>query len=316
MEILYVISFHMMYFLISIFLSANILASLKVVVISDLNGSYGSKEYHSSVGRSIHRIAEISPDLVLSTGDMIAGQKAGLDYSGMWDAFHRTVTTPLSHLGIPFAVTPGNHDGSGAWAFKAERVEFTAQWKKYKPNLDYLDDSHYPEFYSFILKDILFISLDATLVGELPKAQLDWLTTTLQTYSKIKHKVVFGHLPLFPVAELKTSEFLDDETLLKMLASNKVDLFLSGHHHAYYPGVIRGVRQISQGCLGSGPRRLLNQDQVSDRSLTVIEFLDNDEIVVDAFKGDRFNVPIPRSELPEKIEYQNRKLIRDDLVSP
>ena len=55
----------------------------------------------------------LRPDLVLVTGDMVAGQRAGLDYGAMWAGWHRAVTDPLRAAGIPMAVTPGNHDASG-----------------------------------------------------------------------------------------------------------------------------------------------------------------------------------------------------------
>ncbi|WP_217362466.1 hypothetical protein, partial [Ruegeria arenilitoris] len=40
-------------------------AALDVIVISDLNGSYGSVVYSPRVGKAIKRIIEIDPDLVI-----------------------------------------------------------------------------------------------------------------------------------------------------------------------------------------------------------------------------------------------------------
>ena len=86
-------------------------ASLRVAVISDLNGSYGSTDYRSTVSAAINRIIAINPDLVISTGDMVAGQRrphlSEEELGAMWRAFHRTVTEPLHEAGIALAVTPG-----------------------------------------------------------------------------------------------------------------------------------------------------------------------------------------------------------------
>ena len=49
--------------------------ALDVVVISDLNGSYGSVRYDARVKNAVARIIEMDPDLVISTGDMVAGQR-------------------------------------------------------------------------------------------------------------------------------------------------------------------------------------------------------------------------------------------------
>ena len=48
---------------------------LRVAVISDLNGSYGSTAYAKEVARAVERIIDLRPDLVISTGDMVAGQR-------------------------------------------------------------------------------------------------------------------------------------------------------------------------------------------------------------------------------------------------
>ena len=89
---------------------------LRVVVISDLNGSYGSTTYAARVADAVEVIVEMRPDLVISTGDMVAGQRqphlTEAEVRAMWAAFHRTVTAPLEAAGIPLAVTPGNHDAS------------------------------------------------------------------------------------------------------------------------------------------------------------------------------------------------------------
>ena len=85
--------------------------ALRVAVISDLNGAYGSLEYPAAVDRAVARIVALKPDLVISTGDMVAGQRrphlARGEVERMWAAFHARVSDPLAAAGIPLAVTPG-----------------------------------------------------------------------------------------------------------------------------------------------------------------------------------------------------------------
>ena len=109
----------------------------RIAIISDMNNSYGSTQYGKDVSLAIKRLKDINPDLVLSTGDMVAGQKSGLNYQAMWDSFHEVVTIPLAESGIPFAVTVGNHDGSAYPKFQNERNLFVEEWTKYKPDVTF-----------------------------------------------------------------------------------------------------------------------------------------------------------------------------------
>ena len=49
-----------------------------IAVITDLNGSYGSTRYHARVDAAVAAIIELQPDVVLSAGDMVAGQRQPL----------------------------------------------------------------------------------------------------------------------------------------------------------------------------------------------------------------------------------------------
>ena len=109
-------------------------AGIRVAVISDLNDSYGSVSYSPAVHSAVDALLALEPDLVLSTGDMVAGQMAGLDYEGMWAGFHAAVTDELDAADLPLAVTPGNHDASGYAGFEKEREIFVRTWRERKPS--------------------------------------------------------------------------------------------------------------------------------------------------------------------------------------
>ena len=78
----------------------------RLVLINDLNGSYGSTTYIAEVHRGVALIPPLRPDLVICAGDMVAGQKAGLGrqrLAAMWAGFDRSVLGPLRNAGLPFA---------------------------------------------------------------------------------------------------------------------------------------------------------------------------------------------------------------------
>lgn len=292
----------MMGFIATIFLivmSFNATA-FKIMVISDLNGSYGSTTYNSNVKNAVEKIISKKPDLVLSTGDMVAGQKAGLDYQKMWESFHRHVTTPLKNSGIPFAITVGNHDGSAYPAFKLERKIFIDEWKKNISNLNFLDDSNYPLYYSFDMEGAFFASLDSTKLGLLDFTQISWLENQLKENIEKKIKIIFTHVPLFHFSQMNLSESFFDEHLFNLLKKYKVTMYLTGHHHAYFPGFYEGIHFVSQACLGSGARALNGTNRITE-GLTQIH-IETNKIDVHSLLPPDFSKVENIKNLPQSIK--------------
>jgi 3',5'-cyclic AMP phosphodiesterase CpdA len=289
-----------------------------VAVISDLNGSYGSTRYEASVDAAVGRIRELRPDLVISTGDMVAGQRkphlSEGEVTAMWQSFHSHVSEPLRAAGIPLAVTPGNHDGSAYGGFESERRIYAEQWGARKPDLRFVDDSHYPFYYAFAAGDALFISLDATTLGHLPSEQMDWLRALLERHGReYTQRVAFSHVPLWPFTQGREREFIGDPSLEQLLREADVGLYLSGHHHAFYPGHKDGIHLVSQSCLGAGPRRLIGSGARSPRAITLIE-IDGSKLRLAALQEPDFTRPIDWRSLPARIHSQAADLIRADLI--
>ena len=122
---------------------AQAVEDLKLGLISDLNGSYGSTSYGSAVKRGVTLLLQQQPDLVLCAGDMVAGQKRALTNSqlkAMWAGFEQSVQTPLQRAGIPLLPAIGNHDGSsqkqqGQWIYGRERQQAALFWAKQREGL-------------------------------------------------------------------------------------------------------------------------------------------------------------------------------------
>lgn len=289
-------------------------APLRIAVISDLNRSYGSVEYGAEVRAAVARVIDLQPDVVLSTGDMVAGQRRGLDYAAMWQGFHGAVSDPLAEAGLPFAVTPGNHDASAYARYAAERAEFVAQWNgARKPPLHYLDDTDYPLRYSFVMGDVLFVSLDATRVGALSDDQMAWLGRQLEAGADRRVKILFSHLPLYPFARGREREIIGDPALERLAEAHGVTLLLSGHHHAFYPGRRKALRLVGTSCLGSGRRALLGAEHPSPRSIVVLEVENGELVSVEAHAGADFTKVVPRGSLPPQVGRGDMRILRDDL---
>lgn len=292
----------------------------RVVVLSDFNGAYGSVGYHESVDAAVRRTIALRPDLVISTGDMVAGQRIQPPLTrdqlvAMWDAFHQHVTTPLQRAGLPLAVTPGNHDGASGKRFTLEREVYREQWLARRPALEFVDAAGYPFDYAFRLRGKLFVSIDATFVGPLSPGQRAWVERVLREGGRdTAQRIVFSHVPLWPFAVGRERDFLGDRQLEAILQREQVGIVLSGHHHAYYPGYKDGVRYVSQGCLGAAPRALIGHDAPSERTLTLLELGADGAARIEAYGGAAFDRPLARESLPREVRSSVATLLRDDLA--
>lgn len=285
---------------------------LRVVVVSDLNGGYGETRYGAPVHAAVSRVVDLRPDLVLSTGDMVAGQRRGLDYGAMWAGFHAAVSDPLEAAAIPFAVAPGNHDASGYAVFAAERDAYAEAWRDRRPRVAFVDGAQFPFRYSFVAGPAFFVALDATTIGPLDEEQMRWLDAQLAAAPR-DVRVVFGHVPLYPFTVGREREHVGDAALEALLRRHGVALFVSGHHHAYYPGRRGPLRLVSTACLGGGPRPLIGTDARSERAILAFEVTTGGVRDLDAFVGDGFADPIPRAALPRRVGTGDLRIDRDDL---
>jgi hypothetical protein len=282
-------------------------------VISDLNQGYGSVRYGSDVHVAVSALTQrFRPGLVLITGDMVAGQKHGVNAPAMWRAFHSAVSEPLEQAQIIIAPTPGNHDASPS--FTAERAEYVRQWSTHRAGLGFIDDSHYPLRYSFSFQGAFFLALDATSVGPLSREQRDWVERQLAQASAYAIKIAFGHLPLYPISHGRERETIGDAKLEALFERYGVELYASGHQHAYYPGATVSMRHLSMPCLGAGSRSLIGTDRPSARALVMVKVDSGDIKSIDAYSTPDFATPILRSSLPAQLRFGARVLWRDDLV--
>ncbi len=292
---------------------------LRIAVISDLNHSYGTIGYDRPVRAAMKRVIELQPDLVLCTGDMIAGQRTAPKLNrkkleAMWQAFHETITLPLRAAGIPFAPSPGNHDASASPGFQLERDVYLEQWQENKSNLALLDGGNYPFNYGFSVKGVLFVALDATLASPLSLTQMKWLKEVLNTEGqKSKARILFGHLPVWSITAGRERGILRDENFEQLLLEKSVNVYLSGHQHCFYPFVHKGQRYVGQAALGSGPRRLIGDKKRSPRSFTFIEVTTDGTTHATAYGGADFMEVIKRSTLPPQISYNGITIVRDDV---
>jgi len=318
---------HLFFLLISAFFFTEIVAQnaqhtpeMRIVLMADINESYGSTHYGEYVDCAMVWVERWQPDFILFAGDMIAGQSLALseeEIRGMWAGFDETIGQPLRDMEIPFAFTLGNHDGSGSGNFDHERELAKEYWSPYKPELNYVNNEHFPFYYSFTFEDLFVISWDASnhIITE---EEIEWIEQQLtqDAAKEASKRIMLGHLPLYAVAEGRNREgeiLRDADDLFEMMKRNGVDYYFSGHHHAWYPAKKEGLKMIHSGAQGSGPRPLIGSDLPPRRTITLLER---------DFGSDRFSITthdlensmevISPEELPKVIEGINGRIERYD----
>ena len=282
---------------------------LKIMVISDLNDSYGSVTYSAEVTLVIARIKDIQPDIILCGGDMVAGQKSSIteeQLKAMWAGFNQTVLQPIDELEIPFGFTMGNHDASPT--FLKDRAAAKEFWDENlkSTRLAFVDSTHYPFYFSYIKNNVFFMSWDASAAKVTPEV-MGWMKKQLDSEiaKSSRLRILLGHLPLYAIVEAKNKPgevIADADNTFDFLKENGVDVYISGHQHAYFPAEKEGVQLFHTACLGGGPRALLGHDEGPKKAYAIIDVPVNspEKFFFNSFMPET-NEVIPVVSLPDSI---------------
>ena len=280
--------------------------TIRIAVISDINGSYGSTYYSPNVHAAIRDIIRRKADIVLCAGDMVAGQKKGLNYKAMWQAFHYAVDDVFFDQGIDFVFAPGNHDASSYAGFEPERAAYAQAWESRKPRSPMIHGGSYPFWYGVLYRDILILTLDVTRPYALGDDQLDWLEASLRHYANARHKIVMGHLPIDPIRTAQFYDVVGSQRFLDILQAQKVDFYISGHHHVYYPGHIDELRTIAAPALGANPRAF-SRANLPRNAYVWIELPPEGPAKVEAFVAPDYRDTVDIKQLPTRIFQTDRE---------
>ncbi|MEL6350229.1 MAG: metallophosphoesterase [Cyanobacteria bacterium J06627_28] len=301
---------------------------IRLAIISDLNSAYGSTDYRSEVIAGIGMLPDWQPDIVLCSGDMVAGQSISLSASeieAMWDAFDEKILSPIRTAGLPFALTLGNHDASsyqdnGEFVFILDRQASEKYWEGHQSDTDltFVEAGGFPFYYSFKQNDIFYLTWDASSAN-VPPEQIAWADRALASpeAQSAKLRIVMGHLPMYAVSQRRdrAGEYLNQaDELRALLERHNVHTYISGHHHAYFPGKAGNLNTLHAGALGSGPKSLLNTTDAAFQTLTIMDvFLDTASTVYTTYNMNTMEV-VNLESLPRLIVGPNGRELRQDVA--
>ncbi|MBE9216336.1 metallophosphoesterase [Plectonema cf. radiosum LEGE 06105] len=302
---------------------------VRLVVISDLNSVYGSTDYDPEVDKGIALLPFWKPDMVVCSGDMVAGQRPTLSEAqikAMWAAFDDHVAAPLRRAKLPYGFTIGNHDASGAvgikgtFLFQNERDLASAYWNQpdHDPGIKFIDKFEFPFYYTFEYKDIFFMAWDGSS-HRIPKDKLEWVEKTLASpqAQQAKMRILLSHLPLYAVAvgRNQPGDVIENaDEIREMLERYNVHTYISGHHHSYYPAHRGKLQLLHMGILGSGPRPLIDAKIPPWKALTVVDIkFDSPELTTYTTYDIRTLKVIENKQLPRFLAGHNGILLRRDV---
>lgn len=303
---------------------------VRIAVFGDFNGPYGSMAYPAPVAGTIRAIGEVwRPQLLLLPGDVVAGQQRSLpdeSFPAMWSAFDEQIAAPLRTAGIPYALAIGNHDGSslrnadGTFLFERERRAARDYWgqEMYRSHLAFVDRSRHPFDYAFTSGEIFVAIIDASSAAVTP-SQRDWLTAVLRqpAATAARLRVVVGHLPLVPVGQGRdgTGEVVAEAHELRLLLeSGGADVYVSGHHAAYYPGRLGDLELLFAG--GVGARRLLVGEAPARSTVTLVDvWYEPLDVRYTTFDAATMEIVLPTS-LPQVIGTGEQAVRLSDRATP
>ncbi|MGF1482671.1 MAG: metallophosphoesterase [Cyanophyceae cyanobacterium] len=302
---------------------------VRLAVISDLNGAYGATDYEPEVEKAINLLPFWQPDLVICSGDMVAGQDPTLSekqIQAMWAAFDDHVAAPLRRAQLPYGFTIGNHDASSArgvgdkFLFQQERNLAADYWNapERAPGVNFIDRYEFPFYYSFEQEGIFFLAWDGSS-SKIPPEKLAWVEQTLASpeAQQAKMRILLGHLPLYAVAvgRNEPGEVMENADQLRtMLERYDVHTYISGHHHAYYPGHRGELQLLHMGILGSGPRPLIDSQLPPQKALTVVDIsFDSPELTTYTTYDMQTLAQIEYQQLPRFLAGHNGIVLRRDV---
>lgn len=259
---------------------------IRLVVVSDLNGVYGSTDYDPEIDRAMQLLPYWQPDMVVCSGDMVAGQDISLtpeQIRAMWAGFDQHIASPLRQAQLPYGFTVGNHDASSArgvnnqFLFQQERELASEYWlnPEHDPGVEFVDRYEFPFYYTFKYKNVFFLAWDGSS-NHIPAEKLAWVEQTLASPAaqQADIRILLGHLPLYAISvgRNEPGEVMENaDQLRSMLERYNVHTYISGHHHSYYPAHRGKLQLLHMGILGSGPRPLVDSDIPPWKALTVVD---------------------------------------------
>lgn len=186
----------------SVSVRASLQFPLRIMWITDTHIDDGPAQ--SLNFRRIVRLANfLRPDLIVHTGDVVNFAR---------ESYFDVAVKLMQDLEVPIILAPGNHDHAIEGEFFSK---YLAPW-----------------YGSLNIGPLHIATLDTgpgSIVGELPDAELAWLSNDLAVNEQSKIKILMWHHPMFDVDNPRNETV---QAVYGIAARYGVNLIINGHMHA------------------------------------------------------------------------------------
>lgn len=136
---------------------------------------------------------------------------------------------------------------------------------------------------------------------------MDWMKEQLKSKAarNAGFRILLGHLPLYAIVADKNKPGEVNENAgqtLNFFKENGIDMYISGHQHAYFPAHKNGILLFNAGCIGNGPRPILGHQEPAKKAYSIIEIPGRmpKNLTFNTFMPET-NMPITLSSLPDSV---------------
>lgn len=200
-------------------------ASTRFVIIADRAGG----EEKGVFDNLLKQVNTLSPDFVMSIGDIIDGYTADTEYlDNMWKEF---TEIKEHYLNAPFYPVPGNHDISNQLMANKWQKQWGYQYKSMMVNNDMFWLLNTEEGYD----------------GRISETQIQYFEKALKDYNQDGWIYIFMHRPLW-----KYGDNNGYEHIRKLVEGRKKVVVFSGHEHHYLKRTINGINHYMLSTSGGG----------------------------------------------------------------
>ncbi|MGM0575318.1 MAG: hypothetical protein ACQEXJ_06270 [Myxococcota bacterium] len=260
--------------------------SFRFAVVADSAANNGVP---ADVGEAVDILAEqVRPGLVIHAGGVVlpeAGDEA-------WDGVRGTLVRPLQHADIPvaFATAAGDRQAD---------VDLP------RPDLQMIDDRHYPERYTFTHKGAFFLVFSPGEDG-VPEETLVWMREQLSKARVYEARYVVSHLPLHKFGDEHLGSLDKKFRLYELFLRARVTTLFSAGYRVYFKGRYGALPVVSVGALAAPGGTLSGADFSQPPSFVVVDQVKGAPERVFAVVGPTFDLTLDESTLPETVEVYTR----------
>ena len=261
--------------------------SMRFAIVADTAAQGGVPE---SVQAGLESLVEqVKPDLVIHAGGMATSKSTAED-----------LKQQRSQLGQLL----GANSARNACGRTPNDRKVDA--KLSRPNVQMVDDRHYPDRYSFTLNGAYFLVVSAGGAKGIEESVIKWMREELSKAGIYDARYVVSYLPLHKFGDEHVGSLDKRFRLYELFLRARVTSFFSAGYRVYFSGHYGALPIVSVGALAGPGGTLAGSDFAQPNSYVVVDQVEGAKKRVFAVKGPAYDTQLDEAMLPDNVEVYTR----------